>query len=122
MKRYRWLRDACERGCRRTRKIARVALTQRRYYISSLPTNACRVAYAVRSHRCIENNPHWVLDVSFDEDQYRAKVEHAAQNFAMQRRVTMNLCKRDTRTKVGLKMRRLKAGANNQYRAGLSGL
>ena len=33
-----------------TREIAGVASTQRRYYISSRPSDACRIAHAVRSH------------------------------------------------------------------------
>ncbi len=105
-----------------TREIAGVASTQRRYYISSLPANACRVAHAVRSHWRIENNMHWVLDMAFGEDQCRVRVENAAHNFAILRRITMNLLRRDTKTRVGLKTRRLKAGASDQYRASLLGL
>ncbi|CAE6737009.1 ISAs1 family transposase ISTha2 [Paraburkholderia domus] len=105
-----------------TREIAGVASTQRRYYISSLPANACRIAHAVRSHWRIENNMHWVLDMAFGEDQCRVRVENAAQNFAILRRIAMNLLKRDTRTKAGLNIRRLKACANDQYRASLLGL
>ncbi|MGA9917527.1 MAG: hypothetical protein WBR17_33795 [Paraburkholderia sp.] len=62
---------------------------------------------------------HWVLDIAFGVDQYRVRVENAAQNFAILRRITLNLLKRDTNTKAGLKIRRLKACANDQYRANL---
>jgi hypothetical protein len=37
------------------------------------------------------------------------RIENATQNFASLRCIAMNLIKRDTNTKTGLKMRRLKA-------------
>jgi predicted transposase YbfD/YdcC len=105
-----------------TREIAGVASTERRFYISSLPANANRLAHAIRSHWRIENSMHWVLDMAFGEDQCRVRVENAAQNFAILRRIALNLLRRDTNTKAGLKIRRLKACANDQYRASLLGL
>jgi len=41
----------------------------RRYFISSLATNAEHFMYAVRSHWSVENNLHWVLDIGFREDE-----------------------------------------------------
>ena len=79
--------------------------SERRYYISSLPAQAHKLAHAVRSHWRIENSMHWVLDVAFGEDQCRVRVENAAQNFAILRRIAMNLLKRDTTPKVGLRNR-----------------
>ncbi|MCG5075725.1 transposase, partial [Paraburkholderia tagetis] len=65
---------------------------------------------------------HWVLDVAFGEDQCRVRVENAAQNFAILRRMALNLLKRDTTTKAGLKNRRLKASASDPYREKILGL
>jgi hypothetical protein len=62
---------------------------------------------------------HWVLDMAFGEDQCRIRVDYAAQNFAVFRRIVMNLLKRDTTSKVGLKICRLKACANDSYLAQL---
>ena len=90
---------------------------ERRYYVSSLPPDAARIANAVRSHWRIENTMHWVLDMAFGEDQCRVRVENAAQNFAILRRIVLNLLKADTQTKAGIKNRRLKACANDNYRA-----
>lgn len=59
--------------------------------------------------------------MAFGEDQCRIRVQNAAQNFAILRRIAMNLLNRDTNTKVGLKTRRLKAGAGDEYRASLLG-
>ena len=104
-----------------TREIGETVSVERRYYVSSLPADATRIAHAVRSHWRIENSLHWVLDVAFGEDQCRVRVEHAAQNFAILRRITMNLLRKDTQTKAGLKIRRLKAATSDNYRAQLLG-
>jgi predicted transposase YbfD/YdcC len=67
-----------------------VSITQRdgkecsevRYYISSLPPGVKRFAEAVRGHWAIENSLHWVLDVTFGEDQSRARDRRLAENLA----------------------------------------
>jgi hypothetical protein len=46
----------------------------------------------------------------------------AAQNFAVLRRIATNLIKRDTSTKAGIRIRRLKVGDSDSYRAQLLGL
>jgi hypothetical protein len=58
---------------------------------------------------------HWVMNTAFGEDQCRVRVGNAAQNFAVLRRIVMNLLKRDTTSKVGLKIHRPKACANDRY-------
>jgi predicted transposase YbfD/YdcC len=45
-----------------TREIGETV--ERRYYVSSLPPNAARIANAVRSRWRIENSMHWVLDMA----------------------------------------------------------
>lgn len=60
--------------------------------------------------------------MAFGEDQCRARIKNAAQNFAILRRMALNLLRRDTNTKAGLKIRRLKTCANDRYRAALLGM
>ncbi|MET3449652.1 hypothetical protein ABIC76_005027 [Ralstonia sp. 1138] len=48
-----------------------------------------------RSHWAIENGMHWTLDMAFSEDQCRVRVDNAAQNFAVLRRIAMNLLRQD---------------------------
>ncbi|EDT37146.1 transposase IS4 family protein [Burkholderia ambifaria MEX-5] len=104
-----------------TREIGDTVTTGRRYYVSSLPADAVRIAHAVRAHWGIESM-HWVLDVTFNEDQCRTRLENAAQNFAILRRIATTLIRRDNSTKAGIRIRRLKAGASDDYRAQLLGL
>lgn len=96
--------------------------TERRYYISSLPANAAALGKTVRAHWGIENSMHWVLDVAFREDDCRIRCDEAAQNFAILRRVALNLLKSDTKTKHGIANKRLKAGWDVSYLVTLLGL
>ena len=99
-----------------------IASVERRYYISSLPAKATLLGNTVRAHWGIENSMHWVLDVAFREDDCRIRVGEAAQNFAILRRIALNLLKQDTSTKLGIATKRLKAGWNVAYLAKLLGL
>ncbi len=104
-----------------TREIGDKVSVERRYFVSSLPPDAALIAHAVRSHWRIENSMHWTLDMAFGEDQCRVRVNNATQNFAILRRIAMNLLRQDSGTKMGLKNRRLKACADDSYRAQLLG-
>lgn len=96
--------------------------TERRYYISSLPAKAALLGKTVRAHWGIENSMHWVLDVAFREDDCRIRIGEAAQNFAILRRIALNLLKGDKTTKLGVANKRLKAGWNVDYLSKLLGL
>ncbi len=50
---------------------------QKRYYLTSLAPDASRLLQLIRQHWSIENQCHWVLDVTFDEDQCRVRKDHA---------------------------------------------
>lgn len=99
------------------RRINGQVTLETRYYISSLPPDAKRMANAVRSHWGIENSLHWVLDVAFDEDRCRIRKDHAPQNFALLRQVALNLLSYEQTAKGGIKAKRKKAGWNNGYLA-----
>jgi predicted transposase YbfD/YdcC len=86
-----------------------------RYFISSLPNDAKRFGEAVRDHWRIENQLHWVLDIAFREDDSRVRDRNAATNLAILRRFALSLCKQEKTAKVGIKVKRKRAGWNNDY-------
>jgi predicted transposase YbfD/YdcC len=96
---------------------------EHRFYISSLPADAGRLAKAVRAHWAVENRLHWCMDVVFADDQMRARTGHAAHNLALLRHITLNLIRLDpVKRKGGIKARRLIAATSDTYRAQLLGL
>jgi predicted transposase YbfD/YdcC len=97
------------------RRINGQVSTETRYYISSLESNAAKIAHAVRTHWTVENCLHWVLDVSFDEDACRIRTDHAPQNMALLRQIALNLLNQDQSTKAGIKAKRKKAGWDDAY-------
>jgi predicted transposase YbfD/YdcC len=101
------------------RYIGEEVSVERRYYLSSLPENVQQFANAVRGHWGIENSTHWVLDVSFREDDCRIRTGHAPENFAVLRQMALNIFRQDTSSARGIQIKRLKAGWDNEYLAHL---
>lgn len=66
---------------------------EKRYYISSLKTDAQNFGSVVRKHWGIENNLHWVLDVQFNDDACLKKEKNSAANFSLLKRAALNLLK-----------------------------
>lgn len=86
-----------------------------RYYISSLAGDAAQFGQAVRTHWQIENCVHWVLDISFREDDCRLRTGYGPQNMAILRHIALNLLGQEKTAKCGVKNKRLKAAWDNDY-------
>lgn len=86
-----------------------------RYYISSLPPEAQRLAESIRTHWSIENPLHWVLDVAFREDECRIRTGHAPENFTLLRHLALSALNPEKTAKVGVKNKRLRAGWDDDY-------
>jgi predicted transposase YbfD/YdcC len=86
-----------------------------RYYICSGAFSAEELGALIRRHWSIENELHWVLDVAFDEDQCRVRIQNAAENLSRLRAFALSLLKQDTKAKVGIQGRRLKAAWDKSY-------
>ncbi len=80
-----------------------------RYYMSSAALDAERAGQAVRSHWAIENRLHWVLDVTFNDDQSRLRKSFGVRNMAVVRHFALNLMRSANDTK-SIKLRRKMAG------------
>lgn len=90
---------------------------ERRYYLASLTPDITRFAHAVRGHWGIENSLHWVLDVTFREDECRIRKGAAPENFTLLRHMAINLLNRDASDTRSLAMKRRRAGWDNAYLA-----
>ena len=97
------------------RRVGIKVTREPRYFISSLPADPVRLAALVRGHWGIENQCHWILDVAFREDESRVRIGYAAQNLALLRHLALNLLRRETSVRVGVKAKRLMAGWDEQY-------
>lgn len=86
-----------------------------RYFISSLTPDAKAFANAVRKHWSIENQLHWVLDVSFREDDSRVRRDNAPENFGIFRHVAINALRNEKTCKKGIKAKRFKATLQSDY-------
>lgn len=64
--------------------------TEERFYIASLVTPAKKLSNAVRKHWGVESM-HWILDVTFGDDQSRVRKGNAPQNMAVIKKSALNL-------------------------------
>jgi predicted transposase YbfD/YdcC len=97
--------------------IGQGASVERRHFITSLAPDAVTLGEAVRRHWSIENSLHYVLDVSFHEDDSRIRRGHGAENVSRLRRMALNLLKgADHLTKrKSIKGRRKIAGWDHDF-------
>jgi len=86
-----------------------------RYFLSSCPDSPAVLGKAVRSHWGVENALHWVLDVTFREDDSRVRDRTATRNLALLRKIALNIVGRDTTSKASVRARRKKAAWNDAY-------
>jgi predicted transposase YbfD/YdcC len=91
--------------------------TEIRYFLSSCRDDPVvlgrAIGRAIRQHWAIENALHWVLDVTFREDDSRVRDQRAARNLAVLRRMAINLVGRDGSTKASVRARRKRAAWND---------
>ena len=83
--------------------------------MSSLSINAETIALALHSHWGIENSLHWTLDVTFCEDESGIRKQNSPENFALLRRLAINLLKQEKTSKQSLTMKRYRAAMDNNY-------
>jgi predicted transposase YbfD/YdcC len=86
-----------------------------RYFLTSCNDDPAVLVRAIRRHWSIENALHWVLDVTFREDDSRVRDRTAARNFALLRKIALNLVARDRSPQTSLRGRRKKAAWNDAY-------
>lgn len=94
-------------------KASGIEAKDTRYYISSIGLDIQKIADAIRTHWSIENNLHWQLDVTFNEDATRKK-KNAAVNFSLLNKIALIAVKKDE-SKGSLKGKRKRAGWDDSF-------
>ena len=89
--------------------------TEIRYFLTSCDDDTAVLGRAIRRHWSIENALHWVLDVSFREDDSRVRHRTAARNLALLRKIALNLVAADRSSQTSLRGRHKKAAWNDDY-------
>ena len=78
---------------KRTRQLKTKTEQEISYYITSVKEYVKEEAGYIRGHWAIENSQHWVLDVTFREDENQSYADDGAINLATIRRKLLNLIK-----------------------------
>lgn len=100
--------------CRNERVVGNKSSEEVRYFIGSKRASAKYYGQALRSHWSIENNLHWHMDVTFAEDDSRIGKRHAAENFALVRRLALGLLKQHP-SKISIARKRLSAALDPTF-------
>ena len=85
------------------------------FYFSSLPCDAQRIGRAIRVHWGIENQLHWVLDMTFSEDASRIRTAHAPQNMALLKRLAISVLNQETSKKRSIRQKAKRASMSPDY-------
>jgi predicted transposase YbfD/YdcC len=85
-----------------------------RYFIGSRRASAQVYGKALRGHWAIENGLHWQMDINFAEDASRIQHRHAAENFAVLRRIALSLLKQHP-AKMSIACKRVAAAADTDF-------
>ena len=84
---------------------------QYHYFLYSMKNpNAETILRIKREHWAIENNLHWMLDMTFQEDACRARAENAAEVLNLLRKLVLQVLKGEASYKCGLKAKRKLGG------------
>ena len=92
--------------------------SETRWYIASLGLNAEQSLHAVRSHWQVESM-HWVLDMTFREDESRIRKGCGALAFNVMRKIAMALFKQDSTKSASIAAKKKMAGLDDDYRSTL---
>ena len=76
------------------REIGMRTERETRYYLTSSAWRADRLGPMVRDHWAIENSLHWVMDMTFRDDECRIRTDHAPENFVALKHMAANIARK----------------------------
>ena len=77
-----------------TREIGPKIERETRFYVTSSPLPADKLGPVVRDHWAVENALHWVMDMTFRDDECRIRTDNAPENFVTLKHMAVNLARR----------------------------
>jgi len=77
-----------------TREIGPKTERETRYYVTSSKLPADKLGPIVRDHWAVENSLHWVMDMTFRDDECRIRTDNAPENFVTLKHMAVNLARR----------------------------
>ncbi len=92
--------------------------SETRWYISSLDLGSDLALHAIRSHWQVESM-HWVLDMTFREDESRIRKKRGPLVFNILRKIAMSLFKKDETKSASIARKKKMAGLDDDYRSTL---
>jgi predicted transposase YbfD/YdcC len=117
-KRYDWPGLKAVVMVKSSREISGKIEQETRFYITSLVMAAALLGPVVRSHWAVENSLHWVMDMTFRDDECRVRTDHAPANFTTIKHMACNLL-RQASGKDSLRLRRKVAAWDDDFLASL---
>ena len=99
-------------------KSSKTDTGETRWYISSLGLNAKQSLQSVRHHWQVESM-HWMLDMTFREDESRIRKAQGPLVFNIMRKIAMALFKRDETKSASMARKKKMAGLDDDYRSTL---
>ena len=98
----------------RIRETAAGTTAETAYYLLSAALLPERLNEVARSHWGVENQLHWRLDVTMNEDQDRTRLGHGPENLAVLRHVALNVIQAEP-SNGSLRGKLKRAGWNDAY-------
>lgn len=77
-----------------TREIGPKTERETRFYVTSSPLRADKLGPIVRDHWAVENGLHWVMDMTFRDDECRIRTDNAPENVVTLKHMAVNLARR----------------------------
>lgn len=90
-----------------------------RFFITSSLSKADFLLNAVRKHWRIENQLHWTLDVTFNEDSSRIRKDSSPENYAVFRRIALNILRKYKAIKASVQRKMNMAALDDSFRTKL---
>ena len=90
-----------------------------RFFITSCSASADFLLNATRKHWQVENQLHWTLDMTFNEDASRIRKESAPENYAMFRHIALNILRGYKEIKASVRRKMNMAALDDCFRTKL---